>query len=200
MAYRQTQRVRRHLQSVRERLLQTAREMVAESGFSGLQVARLAEKAGVATGTIYRHFPNKGALCAEVFSVSSQREVDVLAEALAGPGSAVDRLDSGLTLWCERAQQGRVLARALLTEPVDPAVEQARLRYRAAHAEVIAAVLREGIASGELPEQDPDLSAACLVGALAEAVLGPLEEPHEAGATPSIIRFCLAAIRPGVSS
>jgi len=197
VAYRQTQRVRKHLQGVRERLLRTAREVVAERGFSALKVASLAEQAGVATGTIYRHFPNKGALCAEVFAVASQREVDVLAEALGAPGTVIERLDVGLTLWCERAQQGRVLARALLTEPVDPAVEEARLRYRAAHAEVIAAVLREGIASGELPEQDAELSAAGLVGALAEAVLGPFDKPREAGSTRSVVRFCLAAIRPG---
>ncbi|MEZ4317748.1 MAG: TetR/AcrR family transcriptional regulator [Myxococcota bacterium] len=198
MAYRKTERVREHLAGVREALLREGRQLVATEGFAGLQVARLAERAGVATGTIYGHFPNKGALCAEVFAVASQREVDLMRQVLEQPGPVVERLAAATRTWCERAQRGRVLARALLTEPVDPAVEEARLVYRAAYAAVIADTLREGITTGELPAQDAEVSAACVVGALAEAVLGPVVGVPDGASgrdpTVSIVRFCLAAL------
>ncbi|HEX4731777.1 MAG TPA: hypothetical protein VH299_10945 [Solirubrobacterales bacterium] len=34
--------------------------------------------------------------------------------------------------------------------------------------------MAEGVAAGELPDQDPDVTAAALVGALGEALVGPL--------------------------
>ncbi len=190
MAYRRTAAIERKLSATRERLLRAARQLVAEGGFAALQVAAVAERAGVATGSVYRHFDDKAELAREVFRAGSQREVDRMAEALAGPGSVRERIGEAVTAWCRRAQEGRVLARALLSEPVDPSVEVERLVYRARYAELLAAAIAEGVASGELPPQDPRTSAACVVGALAEAVLGPHHDP-EPGA---IVRFVLSAL------
>ena len=46
--------------------------------------------------------------------------------------------------------------------------------FRRAHAAHFAAILRDGIARGELPDQDADVVGAALVGALGEALVGPL--------------------------
>lgn len=43
----------------REAILKAAIELIAEHGFHGAPTARIAEKAGVGTGTIYRYFENK---------------------------------------------------------------------------------------------------------------------------------------------
>jgi hypothetical protein len=67
-----------------------------------------------------------------------------------------------------------VRAYALIAEPVDPSVEAERLTFRRAYADLFSRALRDAMASGELPEADPDLAAAAIVGALAEALLGPL--------------------------
>ena len=42
-------------------------------------------RAGVATGSVYRHFPSKAELFAEVFRRAAQREVDAVAGAAGGP-------------------------------------------------------------------------------------------------------------------
>ncbi len=60
MAYRHTERVQEQLQDKRDRILQAVRAVVGEVGFRGAQVATVAEAAGVATGTVYRHFPPRG--------------------------------------------------------------------------------------------------------------------------------------------
>lgn len=194
MVYRETERTRARRADARERLLAEARAIVASGGFAALQIAALAERAGVAVGTVYRHFPSKGALCAEVFERASQRELSALTAALSGSGEPVARLDGALRLWITRARQGHVLARALLLEPVDPAVEFARLSLRAAYARTIAGALADGVQAGALPAQDTALSAACVVGALGEGVLGPHGAPRDPAAVDGIVRFCLAAV------
>jgi AcrR family transcriptional regulator len=49
----------------REKIVQAARELVAERG-SAAQIDDVAYQAGVGVGTVYRHFPNKEALMGEL--------------------------------------------------------------------------------------------------------------------------------------
>lgn len=185
MAYRPTAKTEARRRAARDAVLRAARSRVAEGGFAALQVSAVAHDAGVATGSVYRHFDSKAALAVEVFSAVSQGEVDAMARTLAEEGLA-----PALRSWCARAQAAPVLARALLSEPVGPEVEAARLRFRAAYAEVLAAHIAGLIARGELPAQGPRVAAAGIVGALGEAVLGP----HGAPAPDAIVSFCLSAI------
>jgi AcrR family transcriptional regulator len=149
---------------------------------------------------VYRHFPSKSDLFAEVFREASQREVDAMREAAAGldNGAAGDRIAAGTEAFARRALAGRRLAWALLAEPVDPAVEAERLHFRESYRDVIADVLREGIAAGEVPDQDPEASAAALVGAIGEAMVGPLSPTANGGDPEAVIQnllsFCKRAI------
>jgi AcrR family transcriptional regulator len=90
------------------------------------------------------------------------------------------------------------LAWALGYEPVDPLVDAERLAYRQTYRERLAALLRAGIAAGELPEQDAELTAAALIGAIGEALVGPLSPVGEdVGAEQlanSLTRFCRRAV------
>src|ERR687895_667034 len=78
MPYRPTERTRARLAAARERIIDAALAQLAEGGYASASVASVARRAGVATGTVYRHFPSKADLFAEVFRRASQREVDVL--------------------------------------------------------------------------------------------------------------------------
>ena len=73
-----------------------------------------------------------------------------------------------------RALLGSQLAYGLIAEPVDPRVEQERLRYRFAYAEIFEDVIELGIQRGEFVAQDCQITAAALVGMLAESLVGPL--------------------------
>ncbi len=95
-------------------------------------------------------------------------------------GSAADKLTGAVTTFASRAIRGRQLAYALIAEPVDPRVEQERLRYRYAYAEVFEDIIQMGIEQKDFVQQDSHLSAAAIVGMLAESLVGPLS-PSEAG-------------------
>ena len=50
----------------REQIVAAAERLIAESGFQGLSMQKLADEAGVAAGTIYRYFSDKEHLLKEV--------------------------------------------------------------------------------------------------------------------------------------
>ncbi|PFG45649.1 TetR family transcriptional regulator [Vibrio sp. ES.051] len=50
----------------REQILTAAEQLIAESGFQGLSMQKLANEAGVAAGTIYRYFSDKEHLLEEL--------------------------------------------------------------------------------------------------------------------------------------
>jgi len=161
--------------STRDKLLQAARELTIEGGYTSASVLAIADRAGVAAGTLYRHFPSKGELFAELFRAVCDAEV--LAAAAAGEAasgrSAADRIEAVIATFAQRALRRPRLAWALIAEPVDPLVDVERLAYRRAYARDLATLLREGIASGELPQQEVDIVAAALVGGAADALVGP---------------------------
>ena len=174
MAYRPTERTRARAAAARERIVGAALEQLAEGGYASASMVAVARRAGVATGSVYRHFPSKGDLFAEAFRRASQREVDVLVALGHRTLPVPERLAAWVEAFVHRALAEPVRAYALIAEPVGPAVEAERLTFRRAYADLFARALRDAIAGGELPDADPELSAAAIVGALAEALVGPL--------------------------
>jgi AcrR family transcriptional regulator len=198
MAYRRTERTEARVAATRARIAGAALEQVASGGYASATVGAVAERAGVAVGTVYRHFPSKGDLFAEVFRTAAQRELDVVAEVAAAADGrpAAERCAAGAEVFCRRALAGPVLAYAQIAEPVDPAVEEERLRLRRGYRDVFAAVLDDGVAAGELTRHDTRTVAAALVGALGEALVGPLSrrERRREALVATLVQFCLGAI------
>jgi AcrR family transcriptional regulator len=188
MPYRPTESTRARAAAARERVLQAALDQVAEGGYASASVAAVARRAGLATGSVYRHFPSKADLFAEVFRAAAQREIDVLA---AVRGETVEeRLAGCVEAFVRRALAEPVRAYALIAEPVDPAVEAERLVFRRAYADLFADILR-GRAL------DARLAATAIVGALAEALVGPLarRDADPTALVAGLQSFVLSAVR-----
>jgi AcrR family transcriptional regulator len=164
----------------RARLLAAARELIEEGGYGAAPVTAIAGRAGVAAGTLYRHFASKEQLFVVLFGevcAGEERAMRHAADAAAAPGepgAGLARLQSVLATFADRALRNPRLAWALLAEPVDPLVDGERLAWRARYAGLVAGELRRAIAAGELPDQDPGLTAAALIGGCGEALVGPL--------------------------
>jgi AcrR family transcriptional regulator len=175
MPYRPTERTEARKARTRERIVAAALDQVAEGGYRSAAVQAVAARAGVATGTVYRHFPSKDDLFAVVFERAARRELDVLWE-VAGDRRrpAVERIAAAVEAFARRALAGPVLAYAQIAEPVDARVDEERLRLRRGYRDLFATLLREGIERGELRPLDVDTAAAGLVGAIGEALVGPL--------------------------
>jgi AcrR family transcriptional regulator len=203
MPYRPTARTEARKAATRERVVAAALAQVAEGGYASASVQAVSGRAGVAVGTVYRHFPSKAELFAEVFRRASQRELDVVAAVAASDGRpAPERLAAAVEAFARRALSGPVLAYALIAEPVDPAVEAERLAFRRGYRDVFVRALEEGVVAGELPPHDAQIVAAALVGALGEALVGPLspgssrrrERPRHEALVAGLVQFCLNSL------
>lgn len=120
----------------------------------------MADRAGVAAGTLYRHYDSKAELFAELFRTVCDHEAAAM--------EAEEDVEDVLMVFAERALRNPRLAWALIAEPVDPLVDAERLAYRRRYA----AHLAERLAAEGDPS--PELTAAALVGGVAEALVGPL--------------------------
>src|SRR5689334_20409212 len=174
MAYRRTRRVKQRLAENRERIVLGARALIARGGLRQAQMAEVASEAGLSTGAIYKYFPSQTELFIEVLRDAVRHEIEILQGIAGAPGTQAQRLRLAVESFVRRALDGPHLAYAFIAEPADARVEAARLRARRALTEVYEGIVREGIARGEFPKQDLDVTASCIFGAFTEALVGPI--------------------------
>lgn len=174
MSYRRSDLMEERMTRNRERIVHAARTLVSVGGFREASVAAVAAEAGVSTGLIYRYFPSKAELFVEVLTVAIDAEIVILRGAAAAHTDARDQLGAAIEAFVRRALAGPALAYAFIAEPVDPEVDAERIRGRRRFGEVFRDILLAGIERREFPAQDADVTAACIVGAFTEALVGPV--------------------------
>ena len=177
MAYRRTEQTEARLAEVRERIVAAALAQVATGGYASASVQAVAARAGVATGSVYRHFPSKAGLFGEVFRRQATQELAVLEEFAARDSPALERLAAATEALARRALASPTLAYAQIAEPVEQEVEAERLVLRRGYRAAFARILADGIDRGELEPHDTQTYGAAILGAISEALVGPLSEP-----------------------
>ena len=183
----------------RERILEAARKLVSKGGLLKAPMDMVAAEAGLSTGALYRYFPSKADLFVDVLHVAVDREIDILDQIVEGPGTARERLKEAVASFVLRALRGPNLAYAFIAEPTDADVNAARILCRKQFGEVFKRIIRSGIQNSEFPNQDVDASAACIVGAFTEALVGPIA-PSTRGTrkqdrlVKAVSNFCVAAV------
>jgi AcrR family transcriptional regulator len=174
MAYRRTANVLRRLNARHDAIVDAARDAATAGGMAAIQIAPVAERAGVAAGTVYRYFPGKIELVGALVESVAEREIEAVrkaANAAPGPLSAVA---AALATFGARALRNRKLAWAVIAEPVDTDTDAVRQQYRRDLSAEIETRIWAAIAGGHLPDQDASLAASAFVGALLEGLIGPL--------------------------
>jgi AcrR family transcriptional regulator len=158
----------------------------------------VAARAGIAAGTVYRYFPAKAELVAEMLAQAGAAEVTALAQAAAAAPGPVSALAATVTTLAARLAAAPRLALALWGEPVEAGAMAARETARAA----LIALIAERLAAAQAAERlagdaAPALFAEALFGALL-AALAPAPGRPEAvaagAAVPAMTLFALRAI------
>jgi len=144
-------------------IAQAALEVLAESGFEGVTVEEVAQRAGVAKSTVYRRFPGKPELLVSVLNHACQEPVEEH-----DTGSVVDDLVAvaeGLVRSLRTSDLGRAVPAVVAAAARHPEVAEAHGAFVAGRRTVALAAVRRGIGRGELdPDVEPDMLVDMVVG------------------------------------
>ncbi|GAA0366242.1 TetR/AcrR family transcriptional regulator [Microbispora corallina] len=148
----------------RQRLYRAAVDLIAEQGYTATTVDAIAERAGVAKGTVFYNFGSKEALFAGLLDHGIERLADALAEAARAPSaSPVATLDALVLAQLRFVDEYGPFARVLLAEMWRAAWQEAVLRLRTSVLGVYERVLEEAVRAGELREGLDTATAATAV-------------------------------------
>ena len=179
MPYRQTDRVRRRLAARHASILTAAEALAAEDGLQAVQIVPVAQRAGIAAGTVYRYFPAKTDLVAALIKGIAEADLAAMRDAANTAPGPLSALSASIVTFAARALQRPRLSWAVLAEPADPELGAVRSEFREMLTGHLAQYLRAAIERGSLPAQDAAVTAAAIVGALLEGLIGPIA-PHAA--------------------
>lgn len=164
----------RRLAARRAAILAAARAIAAESGMEAVQIAPVAMRANIAAGTVYRYFPSKSELVAELISDAAQAQLASVRRAANVAPGPLSALAATVTAIAAAALANRGLARSLLSDPADDSAAASSPASRQTIAAEVALRMDAAARAGHLPAQDFELTAAAVVGGLYEALAGPL--------------------------
>ena len=165
MAYRRTENVIRRLAARHDAIIAAAAALAAEAGINAVQIEPVSQRAGVATGTVYRYFPSKAELVAALVASVSEREIGAMRRAAAAAPGPLSALAGTITTFAARALSSPKLAFALIAEQADGAADEERLAFRKALADELGNRLTVAMTGGHLPDQDVAIAAPALLGA-----------------------------------
>lgn len=105
--------------ATRQRLLTATADLVCEVGYAQTTVRAVARAAGIAEGTIYRHFPDKASLLLAAIVAQFEPIADWMSQlpARAGEGELADNLTECLTRLASLRERLLPLELAMLTDP-----------------------------------------------------------------------------------
>ena len=149
----------------RARIQEAARRRFERFGFRRTGVSEIARDAGVAAGTLYRHFRSKEDIFLQVLGAENDEWLATARRALEIPGSALERF-ARLSAASVEFNAGSALFRAVIDGDTDivsaPLLEPILERVREQTVAMMAEVLREGIEEGSLRSMDPEKVALVL--------------------------------------
>ncbi|GCD38339.1 TetR family transcriptional regulator [Streptomyces chrestomyceticus JCM 4735] len=165
-------------QTTRRKLFEAAVTLIAEQGFSSTTVDEIAERAGVAKGTVYYNFASKN----ELFEELLRHGIELLATSLqeaadasaARGGTRVDALDAMIRAGLDFIARYPALTQLYVAElwRTNRAWQSTLMVVRERAITVVEGVLREAVAGGELSEDiDIPLTASALFGMVLVAAL-----------------------------
>jgi AcrR family transcriptional regulator len=163
---------RRNVEVRREEILAATVAEIQRGGLAQTRVADVASALGISPALVFYHFETKDRLLADAFAYAAERDLVRLDKAVAGPGTAVQRLRAvlklyspvgstppGWTLWVD------AWAAAIRSPELRKVSRLLDLRWK----DSVAGIIEDGVRDGEFSCPDPH-RAAWLITALIDGL------------------------------
>ncbi len=152
-------------ENARQAILRSTIKLLRHEGFADLSIEAIAADAKVGKATVYRWWPNKGALVVDAFASTTEEELH-----FPDSGSVFKDMSLQMNQWLGvlRSQRGCIVRAVLAGGQSDPElIEEFRKRFLWPRRQDAYRTLRRGIERGELPRDlDLDLVLDTLYGAM----------------------------------
>lgn len=147
-----------------------AREVFCERGFEAASTAEIASRAGVAEGTLYKHFQNKRALLIKVLETWYHSLMEDFAAQLAGIQGTRNRIYYVVARHLRALKEGAALARLSYHEVRHSGdyYESRIYAFNREYTQVLIEICREGMRTGELRADLP-------LGLLRDLIFGGID-------------------------
>jgi len=179
-----------HREAVRDAVLEAAWQLVAERGLSGVSMSQVAERAGIARATLYKYFPDVGAIVLawhEREVTSHLQQLAAIRARNADPAAALQAVLAGYAGFLRhRGRHGAGLVSFLHR---DTHLEPAQQHLLALIEDVLAQAAAAGAVRTDTPPRE--LAAYCL-----HALAAAADAPGDASVH-RLVDLVTAGLRPG---
>jgi AcrR family transcriptional regulator len=172
----------------RNAILDAAEAVFGEKGFRAARIQDVAERAGIAVGTVYNHFEHKEAVLHALLDERTEEMADCLAPAVAEPKAFEAKLAARVGRMLSFVDRHRAFFAIAFEHgllgggPSASAVHGGRrLRHVERFRAGFRALIEEGIASGALEPLDPGALARFLGGSIRAWVVSALDSTSPGG-------------------
>jgi AcrR family transcriptional regulator len=189
------------VENTRTALLDTAEQLFRQVGYGKTTMADIAEAMGMSSANVYRFFPSKSAINNAICD-RWLREIDAdMRAAASGPGTAAERLQAAIYA-CHGGKHNMLTDEKRVFDMVDAAMAE-HWDAIEAHIEtcddIVAGIIRDGIASKEFVRGDPVALAKTVMAACATLFHPTLvaqcaREPEQALLTSRLVWLAIAAL------
>jgi AcrR family transcriptional regulator len=168
----------------RDRILKAARAVIVRDGLRAMTTHEVARVAGVPVGSIYTYFADKDELVWASILAANRDESEAALRNVRSGGTPRDRMRRALADWYAYTIDEPGVARALseiwAEAASKPLIRDLVARRRERILLITQLILREGIASGDLPASfDPDTASRAIACLLDGMVLERVERGAE---------------------
>ncbi|MDA2916568.1 TetR/AcrR family transcriptional regulator [Nitrospinae bacterium AH_259_B05_G02_I21] len=152
----------RQKMNTKELIARTAMELFVEKGVTETRIRDIASAAGIAEGTMYRHYASKDELAWELFSTNLEAfglELDRVQKEHSTPRA---KLDAMIHHFCRAFDEDWVLFSYLLlsrhghSKKVTPDMVNP--------VDVLRRTIADGMEGGDIPKGDPDVATSMVLG------------------------------------
>jgi len=173
MVYHKTEKVLEKQQSRKRKIINAARELLADKEMGSASIKAIAKKAGIATGTFYLYFKDKDALMDNMLKEIYTELLDLIKKERAPYSNGFDKLEATMRACINMFMSKKHLAKLLLD-----LTPQNNTVFNTKFSDIINDLIRltkidldELLEQRLIPEQDTKVSATAFVGAFREVVL-----------------------------
>ncbi len=152
------------LETKKPAIVDAAIRLFSEKGIKATTIKEIAKEAGVAEGTLYRHWKGKDELAQELFFSNMKCFKQELEKGLHGVTGTKNKLRRAIVAFYEFAQREPLLYKFLILSSHYEL--RALLPRTPKPLEVIMGIVKEGIEAGELKPIELPFAGAIIVGAI----------------------------------